>query len=239
MGLRPRLTWRSVAVLFVLGALGFALPIAYAPEQVPPSLRQQIQTLRQDLDTRLILFFAGAIGGIYALLSAWVWRTNDTDRTFPTTDPEAVSRDVSVTGSTVTNTFERQRTGTPKLDPTTSDALKSSLREALLTLYTRELDSREAARQYVDEGNWTDDSYAAAFLTETDAVDYPFRHRLYAWLYPGEAYETRTRHALRAVEATYAELNSRYDEPARTQSRLQGLRETLLGLTDARTTEDS
>lgn len=216
-----------IAVGFgALLALGFAVLIGYAPEALPPAVQQAVQTAIGDVDPSFLLVAVGVMVGILGLFSSWSWRTTTRSARLVDADVEAPDRDVRLAGAALTQQFETWRDGAASLS---GGSLDGPLRDVLLGVYTTEFGDRETAIEYIDRGEWTDDSLAAAMLTDTDAIDYPLVHRLYAWLYPGRAYERRARRTLRAVEAACAERYSDYDPPDRSSSRLERLRSMVAG----------
>lgn len=239
MKLIPRVTTRRIAVVIALGTLLCALLVSYTPERLPETVQDPIQTVTERFSTRLLLLVAGAVAGVYALVASWVRRTTDVSHPFPETEPDTVTRDIDVTGAGLTAEFDRRRTGLSDSPYIRNESIKSELRTVLLSLYTRKLESRDAAREHIDTGDWTDDAYAAAFLTDSTAVDYPLLHRLYAWLYPGPAYETRVQRALRAVETAYAAYDAQYEQPTHDLSRRQQLRAMRDKLAETFSTENT
>jgi hypothetical protein len=110
------------------------------------------------------------------------------------------------------------------------DAARDPIRRRLREVVVASVGGDDAALA-VDRGTWTDDRYAAAFLSTTADVDYPWYHRLYAWLYPGRAYDRRVRRTLAAAEGLCAVRLSGYEAPdaSSPRSRLQVLRAALEG----------
>ncbi|WEL22741.1 hypothetical protein [Halorhabdus sp. BNX81] len=216
-----------IAVGFgALLALGFAVLIGYAPEALPPAVQQAVQTAIGDLDPSFFLVAVGVMVGILGLFSSWSWRTTTRSARLVDADVETPDRDVRLAGAALTQQFEAWRDGAASLS---GGSLDGPLRDVLLDVYAAEFGDRETAIEYVDRGEWTGDPLAAAMLTETDEVDYPLVHRLYAWLYPGRAYERRARRTLRAVEAACAQRYSDYDPPDRSSSRLERLQSVVSG----------
>ncbi|WP_251341666.1 DUF7269 family protein [Haloplanus halophilus] len=205
-----RRTRRRVAVGLALAGVGFAASYGYAPGLVPASIRRGAATLGGRLDPGLALLIVGATTGVLGLLYAWIGQRDDAG-SLSTPADAAPKRRTAVAGGDLTAHYDRMATGDGAAD---ADPLRERLRDAVVEAYRRER-GVEGASAVVDEGAWTDDRYAAAFLSTTAAVDYPWYHRLYAWLYPARAYERRVNRTLRAVERTCERRVTGYDAPTR------------------------
>ncbi len=199
----------GLAVLLVV----FAVAFVYVPTVVPPAVRQSARRFVAGTDVRRLLLLVGAVIAIYGLFSSWLSRAPERSEWLADRSPEVPEQSVTVSGAEVTAAFrERCDDGSGSTD---DDLLKEALRDTLVTVYARERGDEGAATRYVDGGHWTDDRYACAFVTATDAVDYPLYHRLLAWLYPGRAYAYRARRALRAVESVCARHAVDFEPPDR------------------------
>jgi len=83
-------------------------------------------------------------------------------------------------------------------DHPSADGIKETLQEgAVRRTRTRHGHNEATARSIVDEGEWTDDPVAAAFLSEQ--VRYPLVERLRAAVDPGGAYVRRVRRTVDAI----------------------------------------
>jgi hypothetical protein len=216
-----RLTWRRGAVGVALAGVGFAVWYGYAPATFPAPIRDGLGVL--DADPGLALAFAGAVAGVIGLLYSWL---TDPDAAAPLSERPAggSGRRPSVAGTDLSTRYERSvEAGGP--DDADADPIRRRLRGIVV-----EAVAADDAEAYVDRGAWTDDRYAAAFLSTTADVDYPWYHRLYAWLYPGRAYERRVHRTLAAVERTCADRLSGYGPPPSSpRGRLHALRAALGG----------
>lgn len=204
---------RTLIVLLAIAAIGFSLVVVHSPESLPEPVLETADDLA-DLDQRLLLTMLGAGIAIVGLLSLWTWRARDRSDRLGSLQVEAADRDADIAGSKLTEQFllDRSRLRTHPLED--EGTISETLRAVLLELYAVELGSQEAAIQHVDAGEWTQDRYAAAFVTASEAVDYPVYFRLLGWLYPTEAYEYRARRALRTVERSAEQLLTDYEAPA-------------------------
>lgn len=222
-----RVTWRRVAIAVAVGGVAFAVWYGFAPGTFPAGLRGPLDAL--GVDRGLALAFAGAVAGVLGLLYAWL--SEPGAGTPITTDAgDRGERSVTVAGAALSAQYERA-VENDGADVPGDDPLRRRLREVVVESHRHAQGGRDAATEYVDRGDWTDDRYAAAFLTTTAAVDYPWYHRLYAWLYPGRAYERRVARTLAAVEATCADRLPGYEAPPEPSpgGRLRALRRALEG----------
>jgi hypothetical protein len=212
--------FRTLLLLIVSAVvLGFAAVVGYRPELLPPEIMMQLDRLTEAVGVRTAILAAGAVLACIGLLGSWAWRTNDQTAVLSDLSPEQPDREVDVTGAGLTSAFESVRNGRSG-----SEAIEESLRTVLVDLYGRKFDDREQAKQYVDNGEWTNDQVAAATLTATNSVEFPLLYRVYAWLYPDHAYNYRTRRTLRAVEDTCAAELTAYNPPGRRRGRFGQLR---------------
>jgi len=207
-----------------LGGVAFAVWYGYAPATLPGVIREPLAAL--GVDRGLALAFAGSVAGVLGLLYAWLSEL-DAEAPMAGERGDGPRRAVTVAGADLSAQYER-RIESGALDGADGDPIRRRLREILVESYRRERDGRAAATEYVDRGAWTDDRYAAAFLTTAPSVDYPWYHRVYAWLYPERAYERRIERALAAVEAACADRLSGYEAPPSSPGgRLRALRRAL------------
>ena len=215
-----RLTWRRGAVGLALAGVGFAVWYGYAPATFPAPIRDGLGAL--DTDPGLALAFAGAVAGVIGLLYSWL---TEPDAAAPLSERPAgeSGRRPSVAGTDLSTRYEQSvEDGGP-------DAAADPIRRRLRAVVVESV-AADDPEGYVDRGSWTDDRYAAAFLSTTADVDYPWYHRLYAWLYPGRAYERRVSRALAAVERTCADRLSGYEPPPSSpRGRLHAIRAALEG----------
>jgi len=205
-----RLTWRRAAVGSALAGVGFAVWYGYAPATFPAPIRDGLGAL--DTDPGLALAFAGAVTGVIGLLYSWL---TEPDAATPLSErPVGESgRRPSIAGTDLSARYERSvEDGGP--DDVAADPIRRRLRAVVV-----EGAAADDPADYVDRGAWTDDRYAAAFVSTTADVDYPWYHRLYAWLYPDRAYERRVNRTLAAVERTCADRLSGYEPPSSSSPR--------------------
>lgn len=214
-----RLTRRRVAVGGALLGVAFAASYGYAPGLVPAAIRTPVASVSEAIDPRLVLVSVGAITGVIGLLYAWVIRPDDGASAIGR-ETETPERSAAVAGCDLTAAYD-QLVARGELDD--GGELAKRLHDVVIEAH-RQTAGGESVVEYVDRGAWTDDRYAAAFLSMTAEVDYPWYHRLYAWLYPGRAYEYRVDRALRAAEIACAEQLSGYDAPtAKQKGRVRSL----------------
>jgi hypothetical protein len=213
---------RRLLVLLAVLLAAFSATLVYVPERIPPAV---LRTVREatSVDARTVLPFVGAAIAVVGLLSLWVWRAESRSERLADRDSENADREAVIAGQSLTAVFDQRRTGTGVNAVRDDGPLTNRLRDVLVDVYTHTRGGKAAAERHVDEGRWTTDRYAAAFVTADDTPDYPIYFRLFAWLYPGKAYEYRATRALGEVEAVCETELLRYEAPDRSE----GWREQL------------
>lgn len=211
---RSRSWVRRLLVLTALVLIAGPATLVYATELLPPPVVQTLNEVTQT-DPQTALLFTGAAVGVLGLLSLWVWQAESRSEQLADRDTEEPDREAAIAREYLTKTFERRRTGTYVSAVRDDGSLSKALRGVLIEVYTHKRGTCEAAEQYIENGDWTADRYAAAFVTTSDTIDYPLYFRLFAWLYPGEAYEYRAKRALREVETVCEMELSGYEAPDR------------------------
>lgn len=233
---RPLPTARSLAVATAILGILAGIAFGFAASLVPPAVRDPAVNALAAVDPATALLSVGGLIGLYALFASRLWRAQPSSRGFADLEREAPERDVDVVGTT----DARPAAERPELDPSSGfrdDPRRVDLRDLLIGVYERHEGDLGEARRRVDDGRWTDDRYAAAFLTSTDAVEYPLSHRLYAWLYPESAYEYRLERTLRVVEAVCADELSDFEPPETEPTRFDRVRRALRAVIEGRVTD--
>lgn len=214
-----RITVRRVVGALAVAAIGFAFVLGFVPGILPTELRTAIDDVTGGVDVEQTMLIAGVVVAIIGLFSSWTWRTEIRSGDWSDVDAESALRGVAVTGENRTAAVEGWREEAKPLAADDEEPLQRPLWEIVQGVYARDPGHDGDGSTLLETGEWTEDRLAAAFLA-TDGVDYPLTHRLYAWLYPGSAYDRRTRRALRAVEDVCAEQYSGYEPPERDTLRL-------------------
>lgn len=229
------LSGRRILIGFALLAIVAGALLGVAADLVPPPVRQTVTTFVQGAGPRLLSMWVAIVVLIIGGISAWVRRAESAGNEFAARQRDSATAESAVTGDELARIVTRRREAdvTPGFQ---DDSVRTRLRRALIEVYARDRD-RETAKAVVDEGQWTDDRYAAAFLTTAESVDYPFYHRLFAWLYPGRAYERRVERTIRAVERTCERRISGYDPAAPNRSRLERFHRRVRSASERATTD--
>lgn len=212
MTLREHVSVRRVVALLGVAALAGAGLVAYRTTVLPPPITRQLETVIASLDERLLILAIALLLGLYGYLTPWASRRRETDDPLAEREWEVAERTAPVAGAELTATIERRAASDVPFDEL-GDPIDGRLRDHLVTVFALELGDRAAAAEHVDAGDWTADPIAAAYVSDERAVDYPWYDRLYAWLYPGRAYQRRVSRALTAVERASAGRLSTYDAP--------------------------
>lgn len=194
----------GVLAAAAFAAVGFAVAMVFAPATlaalgVPVGRIQQVVPFGNRPRTWfLYVVLPIALYGLWRLLKGRWWIRRGVDP-LVNADPEvAVERDVSVAGED----FDRV------VEPTASPSGGSgSVARNRLRALARDVEARrrrvsvdEAAR-LIDEGSWTDDARAAAYLGTDDAPAVPLVQRLQDYLRAEPTERRSVRHALSAIEA--------------------------------------
>lgn len=194
--------WRALKHLLVsvvaIVAMGFAATVTYTPELLPPNIRLRLQTVTERVDSQTFLILLGVMVALGGVIGLWLWRTRGLGTTFFDKDIEESNRDVPVAGSELKDSSGWETKEHADLSP---KSVRESLRDVLFEVYREDFDGQADVETYLNRGEWTTDRYAAAFISTSQAIDYPVHHRIIAWLYPNRAREIRVKRALRAVES--------------------------------------
>lgn len=211
--------WRTLWYLFITAvavtAMGFATAVTYVPELLPSNISLYLQRITARADSRLILILLGGVVAIGGIIGLWLWRARGLRTTFFDPEVEESNREVAVAG----NNLKQEDKWKSRSDAELSSAsVKEALRDVLREIYRTDFDNQSELEAFLDDGEWTTDHYAAAFISTSHEIDYPLRHRIIAWLYPDRARELRVKRSLRAVESVADEQFSLYEPEAPHQS---------------------
>lgn len=214
---------RALVALVGIALIGGSAAVLFAPEAVEPTLPVDAIARSQPLSEPLVRAGTFAALGVGAVLwIAWTTPSRITGQSgtgdsggpqFPDfkslrVDPPETATATPVVGNDFKNRIETARSATTA---GRDDSVRSRLRSlAIETLVTVDGCSREAARERVDEGSWTDDAVAAAYLADREAT-LPFWRRLLAWLRPAA---TRNRRIERAADAIATRATTRPEPDA-------------------------
>jgi len=214
---------RALVAVIGIALIGGSAALLFAPGAVEATLPVDAIARSQPLSEPVVRAGTFAAIGVGAVLwTAWTTPSRTTDRSgvgaaresgLP--DFEALRADPPETATAtpvVGRSFEKQIETTESAAAAgREDSVRGRLRSlAVETLVTVDGCSREAARERVTEGSWTDDAVAAAYLADREAA-LPFWRRLLAWLRPAA---TRTRRIERAADAIAARATTRPEADA-------------------------
>ena len=214
---------RALVALVGIALIGGSAALLFAPEAVEPTLPVDAIARSQPLSEPLVRAGTFAALGVGAVLwTAWTTPSRITGRSgtstsggarFPDFDALRADPPETATATPVVGSDFERRVETAKSaaaagrDGSVRGRLRSLAVETLVTVDGR---SREAARERVEEGSWTDDAVAAAYLADREAT-LPFWRRLLAWLRPAA---TRTRRIERAADAIATRATTRPEPDA-------------------------
>lgn len=213
-----------VALVVVLAAVALAAgaTFGYAPDVLPTDVLEPLLEFTAEMDPPVLAVLVGGLTGVLGLLAVWAWQMRGHPREFYDPTILEANRNVPAAG----RAFKSEVANTEFDVPTTKRALQDVLGHALREQYG----DREAVERAIRTGAWTDDRLAAAFLSGSERTDYPFLHRVYAWLYPEQATAKRLERSVREVEREASRGFVRYDMPQRELGRLERGRDRLARL---------
>ena len=228
--------WRSLWYLLITAsaivAMGFAVAVTYTPELLPSNISRFLRTVTEQIDAQTTLIGLGLLVALGGIIGLWVWRVRDHGTELFDPDVEKSNRNVPVAGQDLKKGFEirdepnlnvpghptagddlrNEVTGKMGVDTSLSEeSVKEALRDVLREAYRADFTGQSEVDAYITRGKWTNDRYAAAFMSSGQEIDYPLRHRIIAWLYPDRAKEIRVRRSLQAVESVANERFSLYE----------------------------
>lgn len=186
----------------VVGAAGCALVVAallaLAPSLLPAGLRSLVADLAGTAGVGGLALLAGFLGTVQWLLSS----------NTPTTPPMPVddATDGPDDGAAVAGEeFDRRLAAAGRVGERTAEAealVREDLRRLAVDVYQRahRCDWETAARA-VEDGSWTDDPTAAAFVGGADAPDIPLRVWFRDVLSEEGAFHNQTTRTVRAIYA--------------------------------------
>lgn len=219
-----RTLWYLLIAVLAMIAMGFAVTVTYSPELLPPDVRLLLQTATEQIDDRMFLLVLGVMGTIGGIIGLWIWRAKELKSKFFEPKREESNRDVPVAGSEIGVELVEETKSLPSPSPKSA---RDSLRNVLLEVYRSDFETQSDVEDYVDRGEWTNDRYAAAFLSTSKDIDYPLHHRIIAWLYPQRARDIRVSRSLRAVESVADERFSLYERAEHQPSGIERLKAFL------------
>lgn len=211
MKLRIPFSGRQFVFFLAVAALIGAGVVAYQTVLLPKSVHEAITIFFSHYEEDLLLIGLLSLLVVFTLGTSWTRRRRELENVLEGVQQERPGRDANIAGEELTRVIET-RIGAQERMPE-PDKVRDRLRDVLIATYRRELGSTEAAVEQVDAGKWTSDPIATAYLSDQDKLDYPLLHRLYRWLYPGQAFGRELTRALAAVEEVCENRYVSYEQP--------------------------
>jgi len=206
---------RVVASLAGTALIGFAAVLLFAPQEVESVV--SITAIAQspaiaDEMVRGGLFAALGVGcALWVLLTRPAWADRQSAPSSPDdeelprfealrSNPPEVADTTPVVGASFDNNVETlvAATGSDQTDSIRTQ-LRSLTADALVTVDGL---SQQEAQTRLDEGTWTDDTVAAAYLADREAT-LSRRQRLVAWLRPSRTKRRRIERTTNAIAARF------------------------------------
>ncbi|WP_328762895.1 DUF7269 family protein [Haloarcula salinisoli] len=186
--------------LFGFGLVGLAgTVVAGVLVFAPDALGGLLPTLRQATEM-VDPLWVGALVGVVGLLTAWHVghggrRTTSFDSAVETPPESVTAEETPLSGAGLDERYESAVAD----EPGAMDALVDRLRATAVTTYALEAEvARERATRAVADGEWTDDTVAAALLSPDRPQ--PLVARLRLWLDPESERERRVKRTVSAID---------------------------------------
>ena len=197
-----------------VGAVAFALGVVavFAPDRLPAALLEAVAALQAMVETWVAVLVLSLSVFAYALYRFWRADDGVVDRLVPEGDGEGsvpdleddvVDFDPDRPGRAFDYAMARtvaQLEADPNADAWEADRIREDLETTVVAVLTGRGREPSAARAAVDDGSWTTDRVAAAFLGGPDAPGVGLRRRVYAWLFPARAFRGRVERVLDRIE---------------------------------------
>lgn len=186
---------RTVVVLFGLCSLGAAVGLLLAPEQVANSgVGSALEGTPVDTVAKLGLALVFGVLGLFSGMS----RAQTGTRSLPT--PESVGVQRSTAGADLDRQLDLVAEDGERSRQARARVRREVRSVAVRTLVDVEGIDEAAAETRLDEGSWTDDPRAAAFLGGEGVDRPPLSIRVTDWLSADPTFTRRARATVEALE---------------------------------------
>jgi hypothetical protein len=202
-------------VVGAVGAVALAAGIvaAFAPDTLPGALLAVVDEVEAAVEPWVVVLVLSLVVFAYAL---YRFRRSDDgtverlvpegggERSIPDVDGAVVDFDPDRPGRAFDHAMARtvaQLEADPNADAWEADRVRAELETAVVTVLTGRGREASAVGVAVEDGSWTDDRVAAAFLGGADAPGMKLRRRVYAWLFPARAFRGRVERVVDEIEA--------------------------------------
>lgn len=199
------MNWRrALVVAAALAAIAAAVVLGRAPGVVEPYV--DLEPFERAISNEAGMAIVAACAVVIAALGLKKGRSPPSDDVQPLAEPVRTGGSGSKAERRPID--ESLRSALDAMHPSERERHRDEIRKRLASVATRRIATvdgcpRDAARDRVNAGAWTDDPVVASFLGDETGPEAPFRWRLYEWLYEDRALEA-------ALERTIAELEA-YD----------------------------
>lgn len=198
-------------VVWLLGVILLAggLVVTFAPGVLPVGVREFAESVESSVEPWVGVLVLSVVVFLYAVARFIGSRPDAVERLVDdddasasvpdfedavSFDPERPGREFDYEIARTVRLLDRD----PNADAWRASGIREDLRSAVVAVHgDRERAAVEAA---IEDGSWTDDRVAAAFLGGERAPDVAIWRRLYAWFYPARAFENRVEHVVDAIE---------------------------------------
>lgn len=215
---------RNPTVRDVVGAVGVValaagIVAAFAPDRLPAALLAVVDRVEAAVEPWVVVLVLSLVVFAYALYrfqraeDGAVERLvpeADGERSVPDLDDAVVDFDPDRPGRAFDHAMARtvaQLEADPNADAWEANRVRTDLETAVVAVLTGRGREARAVRAAVEDGSWTDDRVAAAFLGGPDAPGVGLRRRVYAWLFPARAFRGRVESVVDEIEAVRGDGN--------------------------------
>jgi hypothetical protein len=201
--------------LGAVGAVALAAGVvaAFAPSTLPSSLLAVVDAVEAAVEPWIMVLVLSVSVFAYAIYRFWQTEPEAVERLVPQgegdrsvhdVDDAVVDFDPDRPGRAFDYAMARtvaQLEADPNADAWEADRIRADLETSVVAVLAGRGREVRAVREAVEDGSWTNDRVAAAFLGGPEAPGVGLRRRVYAWLFPARAFRGRVERVVDEVEA--------------------------------------
>jgi hypothetical protein len=205
-------TIRDVVGAVATFALAVGVVAAFVPDRLPAGLLGVVADVEATVDAWVVVLVLSLVVFAYALYRfrraddgtvERLVREDSGQRSEQNLDGAVVDFDPERPGRAFDYAMARtvvELDADPNADAWEADRVRADLGTAVVAVLTGRGQEATVARAAVEDGSWTEDRLAAAFLGGSDAPGVSLRRRAYAWLFPTRAFRRRVERVVDEIE---------------------------------------